>query len=91
MYSGAASTVIAVVPEYQRHGIGALIMRALLAGAGGSLYLMCADDMPPYYRRFGFRPIRPDEMPAYFRRFYWFSLLFTLIPGAGRLVVMVRD
>ena len=59
---------IAVVPEWQGQGIGAAIVRELLARERGVLHLMCASTTMPFYRRFGFDEIGRAAMPAYFRR-----------------------
>lgn len=63
---------IAVRPAYQRRGIASEIVRRLIAQdareSNAPLYLLCADDMPTFYERFGFRRIGRSEMPPYFRR-----------------------
>jgi N-acetylglutamate synthase-like GNAT family acetyltransferase len=87
---------IAVIPEFQRQGIAAQIITALIAGQTGTLYLTCQDRMEHYYDRFGFRKIARDEMTAYFRRLMRFM---GVIVGIGRrftptlpaLIVMRRD
>lgn len=48
---------LSVAPAYQRHGIGAALVEAVLAAArreGESLVALLGD--PAYYSRFGFRP-----------------------------------
>lgn len=59
---------IAVVPEWQGLGVGAAIVRELLAREPSTLHLMCASPTRPFYRRFGFYEIDPAAMPRYFRR-----------------------
>ena len=59
---------IAVVPEWQRQGIGGMLIKALLARETGTLHLTCLAGMEDYYRRFGFRRIARGEMTPYFRR-----------------------
>lgn len=63
---------IAVRPAYRQRGIGSEIVRRLIAQdvceSNAPLYLLCADDMPSFYERFGFRRIERSEMPPYFRR-----------------------
>lgn len=59
---------IAVIPDYQRHGIAARIITTLLDGQSGPLYLTCQDQMETFYTRFGFRRVGRGEMTAYFRR-----------------------
>lgn len=59
---------IAVVPSHHGQGIGTQIIETLLAGETGTVYLMCAPALEPYYQRFGFEKIDRSEMPPYFKR-----------------------
>ncbi len=79
---------LAVIPERQGAGIGTAVVRALLAGENGPLYLMCARRMEAYYQHFGFRRIPPAEMPPYFRRMHRIANLGTW--RQPRLIVMRR-
>lgn len=87
---------IAVIPEFQRRGIAAQIITALIAGHTGTLYLTCQDRMEHYYARFGFQKIASDEMTTYFQRLMG---VVGVITGIGRrvaptmptLIVMRRD
>jgi N-acetylglutamate synthase-like GNAT family acetyltransferase len=86
---------IAVIPEYQRHGIAAQIITALIAGQTGTLYLTCQDRMERYYTRFGFRRIERDVMTPYFRRLtrvvdVIIGIARRFTPGMPRLIVMRR-
>jgi len=54
---GLALAPVAVAPEWQRKGVGALVVRAALDAAeraGERLVVVLGD--PGYYRRFGFEP-----------------------------------
>ncbi|MFD7902327.1 MULTISPECIES: GNAT family N-acetyltransferase [unclassified Kitasatospora] len=72
---GLALAPVAVAPEWQRKGVGELVVRAALSAAeeaGEKLVVVLGD--PAYYRRFGFAPARlhevtgPFEVPeAYFQ------------------------
>ena len=72
---GLALAPVAVAPEWQRKGVGELVVRAALeaaAQAGERLVVVLGD--PDYYGRFGFAPARereitgPFEVPdAYFQ------------------------
>ena len=59
---------IAVIPTRQSQGIGAQLIRALLARETGTLYLVCERRLASYYERFGFQRSEHDELPPYFRR-----------------------
>jgi N-acetylglutamate synthase-like GNAT family acetyltransferase len=59
---------IAVVPARQSQGIGSAIIKTLLAGEEGAVYLTCRRQLQGYYERFGFRRLAPGELPPYFRR-----------------------
>ncbi len=59
---------LAVVPERRGNGIGSALVRALLAGERGPIYLTCREPLESYYARFGFCRLVNREMPPYFRR-----------------------
>lgn len=60
---------LVVVEAMQGRGIGARLVNALLARAGGPVYLLCDFPLLPYYTRFGFRELTTAaEMPQPFRR-----------------------
>jgi N-acetylglutamate synthase-like GNAT family acetyltransferase len=87
---------IAVLPEFQRRGIAAQIITALIAGQSGTLYLTCQDRMQNYYERFGFRKVARDEMTPYFRRLTRVMGILVFIgrrfsPSLPSLIVMRRD
>jgi len=84
---------IAVVPEWQGQGVGAAIVRGLIAREDGVLHLMCLNANAPFYERFGFRRIDRPEMPPYFRRMARIARLYELLvrSDARRLVVMRRE
>ncbi|MFE4972996.1 GNAT family N-acetyltransferase [Kitasatospora sp. NPDC056651] len=84
---GLALAPVAVAPEWQRRGVGELVVRAALAAAeeaGEKLVVVLGD--PEYYARFGFKPAGrhdvtgPFEVPeAYFQ-----ALLLTAYDGGPR-------
>jgi amino-acid N-acetyltransferase len=59
---------IAVIPARQSQGIGAQLIRALLARETGPLYLVCETRLSSYYEQFGFRRSEREELTPYFRR-----------------------
>ncbi len=51
--------LLEVLPEYQKQGIGAELVRRMLSKLNG-LYmvdLLCDKELQPYYERFGMKPI----------------------------------
>jgi predicted N-acetyltransferase YhbS len=56
---------LVVLPEHQGQGIGARLIRELLARWSGKwpVYLECEGKMVPYYERFGFREIQWHQAP----------------------------
>ena len=84
---------IAVVPEWLGVGVGAAIVRGLVARESGALHLMCAARTAPFYERLGFRTIERAEMPPYFRRIARLSGAAEWLArsDAMRLAIMRRD
>lgn len=86
---------IAVLPAYQRLGISAVIIHALLAREVGTVYLYCADTMPTYYTRFGFVEASVRELPPAIRRSFRIgraavAILGTLVGAKHTLHAMRR-
>ncbi len=87
---------IAVVPQRQGQGIGSSIIRALLEGERGTLYLMCVSDNENYYARFGFMRVGSPSLPKSMRSQYRVGKLITtvvarLLRQKMRLSAMKRD
>lgn len=61
---------LVVAPAFRQHGIGSQIVRALLAGQQGPVYLFCKRELQPYYARLGFQPIRATELPPALARMH---------------------
>jgi N-acetylglutamate synthase-like GNAT family acetyltransferase len=80
---------IAVVPEWQGQGVGAAIIRRLLARETSVLHLMTTNRTAPYYERFGFELIGRDEMPPYFRRMARIARGFELFTRGNDLQMAV--
>lgn len=83
---------IAVIPAWQKRGVGSALIRKLLERETGTLYLMCRGELESYYARFGFRPIGVDEMTPYFRRIS--RVANVMMPLVGRLhrpLIMKRE
>jgi len=59
---------LAVLPKYQRQGIGGALIKHLIATGPRPLYLICRSGLGPLYEKYGFRVLSLDEMPRYFRR-----------------------
>lgn len=54
---------LAVLPAYRKRGVGGRLLRELLQGERGPVYLVCLERMRPYYERFGFRTVPLAESP----------------------------
>ncbi|MGB0389582.1 MAG: GNAT family N-acetyltransferase [Ardenticatenaceae bacterium] len=52
-----------VLPEWREKGIGAALVRALVARREGLLFLECVTAMAPYYEKFGFRRVKWYNVP----------------------------
>jgi len=82
---------LAVVPEFQRHGIGRLIVEQLLAENPLPLYLTCRASLQKYYEKFGFQVMQPADMPPYFHRIWSiFNAIGRLFKFKEALLVMVK-
>jgi N-acetylglutamate synthase-like GNAT family acetyltransferase len=83
---------IAVWEQYRGQGIAQAIIEHLLGQNPGTLYLMCASPLGPFYEKFGFRELRQKEMPTYFRRMARLArVMMSLSRGGEYLMVMERD
>jgi N-acetylglutamate synthase-like GNAT family acetyltransferase len=54
---------LVVLKEFQRQGIGGMLIEALLARESGVVYLECRRPLESYYRRFGFEEISWWQAP----------------------------
>ncbi len=83
---------IAVIEDWRQRGIASRIIKQLIDGHRGILYLTCRSPLELFYQRFGFHRITHKEMPPYFRRINNIAGLFNrsgLIKDT--LLVMKRD
>jgi N-acetylglutamate synthase-like GNAT family acetyltransferase len=81
---------LVVVPERRRSGVGAALIRALLAREAGPLVLFCLSFREAYYAKFGFQRVGLRELPAAFKFKYalgWFLTRFF----KHKLIVMARS
>jgi putative acetyltransferase len=80
---GAGLAPLAVRPTFQRRGIGAMLVRAVLQRARQVGYgFVCLVGDPTYYRRFGFRPAATLGLAAEFDAPPEAFLAIELAPGA---------
>lgn len=84
---------LAVEPGHQGQRIGETILWTLLRRAQGPIYLRCASHNEGYYRRFGFRTLKPPEMPHDMRRTYRlitpFLRVFNRITGQNEYMLIM--
>ena len=81
---------LVVAPQHRRSGVGAALIRALLAREAGPLLLFCVSFREAYYAKFGFHRAGIRELPAAFRFKYavgWFLTRFF----KHKLIVMARS
>lgn len=86
---------ISVRPQHQGRGIGSRIVQALVAQETAPLYLMCRDELEPFYRRFGFERVDRAHTPpvlSFKQRLgnLALSILSALRLRYGRVLVMKR-
>jgi N-acetylglutamate synthase-like GNAT family acetyltransferase len=85
---------LAVAPAYQGRGVGRLLVECLVTRAGDRpLYLMCMNDLEPYYRRLGFAAVEGAGVPQALAFFYWMGRIASVLATAVlhrpmRLVIM---
>ncbi len=74
---------LVVAPGRQGEGIGAALVRALMAREQGIVYLFCQDSLEGYYARFGFAVTARSGLPGKLR--LWHLLGNTMASVASRL------
>jgi N-acetylglutamate synthase-like GNAT family acetyltransferase len=83
---------LAVVPEYQEHGVASAIVGGLLKQEHGAIHLICLERQIPFYARFGFQRVERSAMPPYFWRMdRLINALLWLVRRPERLAVLRRD
>ncbi|MDQ6739726.1 MAG: GNAT family N-acetyltransferase [Actinomycetota bacterium] len=76
---------------YRRHGLGRVLVAALLASETGQVLLMCAGRLIPYYQAFGFEVVSPRRAPwGLFWRWAVLALIGHLVPSEAGAVIMAR-
>lgn len=81
---------LAVRLSAQSKGIGSLLVKALIESAPGTLYLMCVNEMAPYYQRFGFEVLAADDMPRPLKTYYRAGKIFAKLAGQSGISIMRR-
>jgi len=70
---------LVVLKAYRGQGVGAEIVRALIAREPGELFLLCQDRLESYYARFGFHQVQWRELRGTVRLKYTFAQVFRLL------------
>lgn len=77
---------IAVEPAWRRQGVASAIIHSLMHDRQSPLWLVCREELVPFYRRFGFRPVDPEvELPTAYVRLRRLARLFRVIAPRGSL------
>jgi amino-acid N-acetyltransferase len=83
-YPGACELGSLVVePDWRGHGVGAALVRYLLAGTTGDVYLECRAGLVSYYRQFGFELVTWTELPEFLKVKFGLGRLLSLLPGVS--------
>lgn len=83
---------VAVVPEYRKLGVANAMIREILKGQTGPVYLTCRGSITSFYERYDFQEMTDlATMPAYFRKVKKASNWFERWKWVERLAVMVRN
>ena len=76
---------LVVCKPWRNQGVARALIDALTEHEMKPLWLTCASDLVPFYRKFGFEEVAsPSQMPAYFRlarRAFDLITLFRKFPG----------
>ncbi len=86
---------VVVARKYRRQGIGTELVRRLLNGRRGGVFLCCREDLGPFYARFGFRLIPPETLPDSLEFLYRIEALGSLVlsifrPSEPDMIAMAR-
>jgi N-acetylglutamate synthase-like GNAT family acetyltransferase len=82
---------IAVVEAWRGQGAASAIIRRLMQGENGPLFLTCRTSLGPFYQRFGFREAKAGELPPYFRHLSRLAVSLRslrLMPAEGLLIML---
>jgi len=74
---------LVVEPDWRGQGVGAILVRYLLAGTTGDVYLECRARLASYYGQFGFEVVDWVELPAALKLKFGLGRLLSLLPGVS--------
>ena len=79
---------LAVLPALQGGGVGAMLIRAVLAQEKPGLHLICRSGLEPFYQHFGFVPVERTARPYSLRFLPWLGTLIMRWQGGEGISVM---
>ncbi|RME43810.1 MAG: GNAT family N-acetyltransferase [Chloroflexi bacterium] len=83
-YPGAQELGSLVVePDWRGRGVGAALVRYLLAGTTSDVYLECRAQLASYYQQLGFELVGWTDLPAALKLKFGLGRLLSLLPGAS--------
>ena len=74
---------LVVEPDWRGQGVGATLVRYLLAGIASDVYLECRGQLASYYRQFGFELVGWTDLPIALKLKFGLGRLLSLLPGVS--------
>jgi GNAT superfamily N-acetyltransferase len=78
---------IVTTPDARGQGLATTLIRELLAGVPGPVYLTCRPELIGFYERLGFTTA-DTELPTYFRRIAWLNGIAKRVLGRPMVAIL---
>ncbi len=82
---------LVVRPEWRGRHLGALLIRHLVQAADAPLYLECRGELAPFYRRYGFVPVRWRDLPRSLQPKFGLSRLLSTLVRQPTAMMQYRE